>query len=124
MSQSNSSNEKGSVVDLTYSFPADSTEALVVDFLNQDKTIRKHQILKSWIDYFLIEALFHKGRPLNSDMQRKAFLAIHSIEQRCQQLKQLYSTFDLSDIPISEDNFDENEVSTEIKSANSMDFGI
>jgi hypothetical protein len=57
-------------------------------------------------------------------MQRKAFLAIHSIEQRCQQLRQLYATFDLSDIPISEDNFDENEVSTEIKSANSMDFGI
>lgn len=120
MSQSNSSNEKGSVVDLTYSFPADSTEALVVDFLNQDKTIRKHQILKSWTDYFLIEALFHKGRPLNSDMQRKAFLAIHSIEQRCQQLRQLYATFDKSDVSSPEENFD--EVSTEIEPE--MDFGI
>jgi hypothetical protein len=119
---SSSSNQKGSVIDLTYTFAPDSVEAVVADFLNGDKTIRKHQILKCWIDYFFIEALFHKDIPLTKKMQKRAFLAIHSLEQRCQQVRQLYSTFDNNDVFSSEGNFE--KVSAEIESANTMDFGI
>ncbi|MEN9518622.1 MAG: hypothetical protein RLZZ381_1210 [Cyanobacteriota bacterium] len=122
MSKSNTSTQKGSVIDLTYNFASNSTEAMVVDFLNQDKTIRKHRILQSWLDYYLIEALFHKGEPLSSDMRKKAFMAINSIEQRCQQLKQLYSTLDISEISLSDGNAE--KVVAEMKTAPEMDFGI